>query len=100
MRLSRTRGQLAPRGQFDRLEIKDSLNPAAIGRHIADLQAAVLLKLAEDKTAQLYLASFPTALPTCAKASDQSSSKPSATKAPLNPPHDYRPHVRRFPIRH
>jgi hypothetical protein len=41
---------------------RDSLNPAAIGREIADLQA-VLLKLAKDKTEQLYLASIPTALP-------------------------------------
>ena len=41
---------------------RDSLNPAAIGRQIADLQS-VLLKLAKDKTEQLYLASFPTALP-------------------------------------
>ncbi len=37
-------------------------NPAAIGREIADLQA-VLLKLAEDKTERLYLATFPSALP-------------------------------------
>jgi len=41
---------------------RDSLNPAAIGRQIADLQS-VLLTLAKDKTEQLYLASFPTALP-------------------------------------
>ena len=45
---------------------RDSLNPAAIGRQIADLQA-VLLKLAKDKTEQLYLASFPTALPNVRK---------------------------------
>jgi len=36
--------------------------PAAIGREIADLQT-VLLKLAKDKTEQLYLASIPSALP-------------------------------------
>ncbi|WP_216853875.1 hypothetical protein [Phytoactinopolyspora halotolerans] len=41
---------------------RDSLNPAAIARQIADLQA-VLLKLAKEKTEQLYLASIPTALP-------------------------------------
>ncbi|MBS4730342.1 hypothetical protein MSM1_19110 [Mycobacterium sp. SM1] len=39
-----------------------SLNPAAIARQIADLQAT-LLKLAKDKTDQLYLAAIPTALP-------------------------------------
>ncbi len=44
------------------LAYRDSLNPAAIARQIADLQT-VLLKLAKDKTEQLYLASFPTALP-------------------------------------
>jgi len=38
------------------------LNPAAIARQIADLQT-VLLRLAKDKTEQLYLASVPTALP-------------------------------------
>jgi hypothetical protein len=36
--------------------------PAAIAREIADQQAG-LLRLAKDKTEQLYLASFPTALP-------------------------------------
>ena len=41
---------------------RDSLNPAAIGREIADLQA-VLLKLAQDNTEQLYLATIPSALP-------------------------------------
>ncbi len=44
------------------LAYRNSLNPAAIARQIADLQA-VLLKLAKDKTEQIYLASFPTALP-------------------------------------
>ncbi|MGD7706173.1 hypothetical protein [Microlunatus sp. Y2014] len=41
---------------------RDSLNPAAIGRQIADLQT-VLLKLPKEKTEQLYLASIPPALP-------------------------------------
>lgn len=41
---------------------RDSLNPAAIGRQIAGLQA-VLLALAKDKTERLYLDSIPTALP-------------------------------------
>lgn len=53
---------LAPSQQSELIAHRDSLNPAAIGRHIADLQS-VLLKLAKDKTEQLYLASFPTALP-------------------------------------
>jgi hypothetical protein len=53
---------LAPAQQAELVAYRDSLNPAAIGREIADLQA-VLLKLAKDKTEQLYLASFPTALP-------------------------------------
>ncbi|MFC9769360.1 hypothetical protein [Rhodococcus jostii] len=48
--------------QVELVAYRDSLNPAAIGRQIADLQA-VLLKLAEDKTEQLYLDSIPTALP-------------------------------------
>ncbi len=41
---------------------RDSLNPAAAARQITDLQT-VLLKLAKNKTEQLYLASFPTGLP-------------------------------------
>jgi transposase InsO family protein len=53
---------LAPEQQAELTAYRDSLNPAAIARQIADLQA-VLLKLAKDKTEQLYLASFPTALP-------------------------------------
>jgi len=44
------------------LAYRDTLNPAAIGREIADLQT-VLLKLAKDKTEQLYLSTFPSALP-------------------------------------
>lgn len=57
---------LAPTQAADLIAYRDSLNPAAIGRAIADLQT-VLLKLAKDKTEQLYLASFPTALPNLRK---------------------------------
>jgi hypothetical protein len=57
---------LAPSQQSELIAHRDSLNPAAIGRHIADLQTA-LLKLAKDKTEQLYLASFPSALPDIGK---------------------------------
>ena len=53
---------LAPAQEVELVAYRDSLNPAALGREIADLQA-VLLKLAKDKTEQLYLASIPTALP-------------------------------------
>ncbi len=53
---------LAPSQVAELTTYRDSLNPAQIGRDIADLQA-VLLKLAKDKNEQLYLASFPTALP-------------------------------------
>jgi hypothetical protein len=53
---------LAPSQTIELVAYRDSLNPAAVGRQIADLQA-VLLKLAKDKTEQLYLASFPSALP-------------------------------------
>ncbi len=53
---------LAPEQAAELLAYRDSLNPAAIGRQIADLQA-ILLNLAKDKTEQLYLASIPTALP-------------------------------------
>jgi transposase InsO family protein len=55
-------GILSPAQQAELLAYRDSLNPAAIGRQIADLQAA-LLRLAKDKTEQLYLATIPTALP-------------------------------------
>jgi len=44
------------------LAYRDSLNPANIAREIANLQT-VLLKLAKEKTEQLYLATIPTALP-------------------------------------
>jgi hypothetical protein len=41
---------------------RDSLNPAQIGRQIADLQHQLLI-LSKDKTDQIYLAAIPTALP-------------------------------------
>ena len=41
---------------------RDTLNPADLARRIADLQQRLLV-LAKDKTEQLYLASFPSALP-------------------------------------
>ncbi len=53
---------LSPAQETDLLAYRDSLNPAAIARQIADLQAN-LLRLAKDKTEQLYLAAIPTALP-------------------------------------
>ena len=53
---------LAPAQVAELVAYRDSLNPAAIARQIADLQA-VLLKLAKEKTEQLYLASIPTELP-------------------------------------
>lgn len=53
---------LSPAQESELLAYRDSLNPAAIGRQIADLQAS-LLRLAKDKTEQLYLAAIPTALP-------------------------------------
>jgi hypothetical protein len=53
---------LSPAQQTELLAYRDSLNPAAIGRQIADLQAA-LLRLAKDKTEQLYLAAIPSVMP-------------------------------------
>jgi hypothetical protein len=53
---------LAPTQEAELVAYRDNLNPAAFARQIADLQA-VLLKLAKDKTEQLYLATIPTALP-------------------------------------
>ena len=41
---------------------RDDLNPAALARRISDLQT-VLMKLAKEKTEQIYLASFPSLLP-------------------------------------
>lgn len=55
-------GVLSPAQESQLHTYRDSLNPAAIGRQIADLQA-VLLRLAKDKTEQLYLAAIPTVLP-------------------------------------
>ena len=55
-------GVLSPAQESELLAYRDSLNPAAIGRQIADLQAA-LLRLAKDKTEQLYLAAIPSAIP-------------------------------------
>lgn len=55
-------GVLSPAQQAELLAYRDSLNPAKIGRDIADLQNRLLI-LAKEKTEQLYLASIPTALP-------------------------------------
>jgi hypothetical protein len=55
-------GVLSPAQQGDLLAYRDSLNPAEIGRQIADLQNRLLM-LAKEKTEQLYLAGFPSALP-------------------------------------
>src|SRR5512135_1432179 len=55
-------GVLSTTQESELLAYRDSLNPAAIARQIADLQTA-LLRLAKDKTEQLYLAAIPTALP-------------------------------------
>jgi hypothetical protein len=57
---------LSPHQETELIAYRDSLNPAAIARQIADLQA-VLLKLAKDTTEQLHLASIPTALPDVGK---------------------------------
>ena len=51
-------GSLSPAQEPELIAYRDSLNPAAIAREIADLQT-VLLTLAKDKTEQLYLASHP-----------------------------------------
>jgi hypothetical protein len=53
---------LSPAQQAELTAYRDSLNPAKIGREIADLQNRLLV-LAKEKTEQLYLASIPTALP-------------------------------------
>jgi len=53
---------LSPAQQADLIAYRDGLNPAQIGRQIADLQNRLLI-LAKDKTEQLYLSSIPTALP-------------------------------------
>ena len=48
--------------QAELIAYRDSLNPAQIGREIADLQNRLLI-LAKEKTEHLYLAGIPTALP-------------------------------------
>jgi hypothetical protein len=53
---------LAPAQEAELVAYRDSLNPAALTRRIADLQTRLLV-LAKDKTEQLYLASIPSALP-------------------------------------
>lgn len=53
---------LSPAQEAELVAYRDSLNPADLARRIADLQNRLLV-LAKDKTEQLYLASFPTALP-------------------------------------
>jgi hypothetical protein len=55
-------GVLSAAQESQLLAYRDSLNPAAIARQIADLQTA-LLRLAKDKTEQFYLATIPAALP-------------------------------------
>ena len=53
---------LSPAQIAELIAHRDSLNPAALARRIADLQTRLLV-LAKDKTEQLYLASFPSTLP-------------------------------------
>jgi hypothetical protein len=53
---------LSPAQEAELVAYRDNLNPAALARRIADLQTRLLV-LAKDKTEQLYLASFPSALP-------------------------------------
>jgi hypothetical protein len=55
-------GTLSPAQQAELTAYRDSLNPAKIGREIADLQNRLLV-LAKEKTEQLHLATIPTALP-------------------------------------
>lgn len=55
-------GVLAPGQVAELIAYRDSLNPAQIARDIAELQKS-LLKLAGEKTNQLYLASLPNPLP-------------------------------------
>jgi hypothetical protein len=59
-------GVLSPSQQAELIAYRDSLNPAKIGREIADLQNRLLI-LAKEKTEQLYLANIPTALPDICK---------------------------------
>jgi hypothetical protein len=53
---------LSPAQEAELTAYRDSLNPAKIGREIADLQNRLLM-LAKEKTEQLHLASIPTGLP-------------------------------------
>ena len=53
---------LSPAQQAELIAYRDDLNPAALARRISDLQT-VLMKLAKEKTEQIYLASFPSLLP-------------------------------------
>jgi hypothetical protein len=55
-------GVLSPAQRAELTAHRDNLNPAQLARQIADLQNRLLV-LAKDKTEQLYLASFPCALP-------------------------------------
>ena len=53
---------LSPAQEAELTAHRNSLNPAQLARQVADLQTRLVV-LAKDKTEQLYLASFPTALP-------------------------------------
>lgn len=53
---------LSPAQEAELIAYREGLNPARIGREIAELQTRLLL-LAKDKTEQLYLATIPAALP-------------------------------------
>ncbi|WP_237707597.1 DDE-type integrase/transposase/recombinase [Serinicoccus profundi] len=53
---------LSAQQEAELIAYRDTLNPADLARRIADLQSRLLV-LAKDKTEQLYLASFPSALP-------------------------------------
>lgn len=55
-------GVLAPAQEAELKAYRDALNPAQLARRIAALQDRLTL-LAKTKTEQLYLASFPSALP-------------------------------------
>jgi transposase InsO family protein len=59
-------GVLSPTQQAQLRTYRDSLNPAALARQIGDLQTRLLV-LSKDKTEQLYLSTFPTALPNIRK---------------------------------
>ncbi|MFT4299509.1 MAG: hypothetical protein QM597_07745 [Aeromicrobium sp.] len=53
---------LSPAQTTEMTPCRASLNPAQIGRDIAELQT-ILTRPAADKTEQIYLASIPTLLP-------------------------------------